>query len=202
MLFSHQVVIFSKVNPVYLFKRLWMSERSYLCSAQPGHALQGSTDRWRQQVPSFTLVEASKPWDWPRSPRQEAALGRATRPSTFYTPSTLGTRTWATRAEQARPSPLTLRTGVRYSATSRAFPFTVLITFCILGLEQRWVTEGLSQFGPQGSQKLPRTCPTGIEPRSGTGPAGGEGVGGRGGDTRRPGPAVTWPPPPQRAQAS
>lgn len=134
MLFSHQVVIFSKVNPVYLFKRLWMSERSYLCSAQPGHALQGSTDRWRQQVPSFTLVEASKPWDWPRSPRQEAALGRATRPSTFYTPSTLGTRTWATRAEQARPSPLTLRTGVRYSATSRAFPFTVLITFCILGL--------------------------------------------------------------------
>lgn len=75
---------------------------------------------------------------------------------------------------QARPSPLTLRTGVRYSATSRAFPFTVLITFCILGLGQRWGTKGLSQFG-SGSQKLPRTCPTGIEPGSGTGSAGGEG---------------------------
>lgn len=95
---------------------------------------------------------------------------------------------WTVSAEQASPAPLTLRTGVRYSATSRAFPFTVLITFCILGLEGRWGREGHFAIRTGESETAPDVADWHRAPQAA--PAGPRG---RGGGTRRPGPAVTWP---------
>lgn len=74
-------------------------------------------------------------------------------------PSPQSLRSWAcTWQPLASPAWLTLRTGVRYSATSSAFPFTVLITFCILGPEKwpalRQVRKG-SQGRDQESEKSP-----------------------------------------------
>lgn len=67
----------------------------------------------------------------------------------------------------ASPAWLTLRTGVRYSATSSAFPFTVLITFCILGPEKRPAPQrgGKGSRGTDGSQKKSPLPPTRISTR-------------------------------------
>lgn len=82
---------------------------------------------------------------------------------------------------------LTLRTGVRYSATSSAFPFTVLITFCILGPDGRPAPRrsGKGSRGRNESQKMSPLPPTRLSTRpaapEGTGRDGTDGTRGRGG---------------------
>lgn len=61
---------------------------------------------------------------------------------------------------EAGSAPLTLRTGVRYSATSSAFPFTVLITFCILGPEERPAPRRAAESRRVRSWASPRPPPT------------------------------------------
>lgn len=176
---GHRAVIFSKVNPDTCLKDCGCQDSVFLSllhttsHSSPTHRGMTGGDR-RYPV---AQVEAGEPENLGIGPE---AQGKAFCPSTFYTSPTLGTGTWADCAEQARDARLTLRTGVRYSATSRAFPFTVLITFCILGLEQRWGREGQSRSGP-GTQKLPRTWTTGIEPRRRHPQGGGGGAAARGG---------------------
>lgn len=60
-----------------------------------------------------------------------------------------------------------MRTGVRYSATSSAFPFTVLITFCILGPEERPAPRqsGKDSRTGIGSQKTSPPPTTGLDTR-------------------------------------
>lgn len=88
-----------------------------------------------------------------------------------------------------------MSTGVRYSATSSAFPFTVLITFCILGPEKRPAPRRGGK-GSQGrdreSEKIPAAAdahrhPAGCTRGDGTrrdGPDEGEGVAGANRESR------------------
>lgn len=123
------------------------------------------------------------------------------------------------RAKRMPASPshgrLTLRTGVRYSATSSAFPFTVLITFCILGPEGRPAPRrsGKGSRGrEQESENVPAAADSPQHPDGGTRGDGSRRDGRDEGEGRparraragrallspqaarhRPGRAITWP---------
>lgn len=83
----------------------------------------------------------------PRTPHGSNASGSTRLPSLHLPPP---------RQAPARTG--TLRTGVRYSATSRAFPFTVLMTFCMLPAGPARRTTASPPPPPLG-QRSPRRRP-------------------------------------------